>query len=115
MGGKLLRKLTLQYGEIPQLNLPREITLYKEALEEKYWDPSTAGARENHRENHRWKRGRVRCPCFFKIPVHYAEGLSGAVDLAGSCDVRSTRSHHKPRISVCIESYQSVFKSRTQK
>lgn len=34
MGGKHLRKLTLQYGEIPHLNLPWEITLYKEALED---------------------------------------------------------------------------------
>lgn len=106
VGGKHLRKLTLQYGEIPQLNFPGEITLYKEALEDKYWDPSKAGSGENHRQNHRCRSGRVRCPCSFKIPVHNAEGLSGGVETRGpAMSVRNTRSHNKPRISICINMY----------
>lgn len=87
MGGKHLRKLALHYGEIPQLNLPWEITVYKEALEDEYWVPSTAGSGENHRQNHRWRRGRVRCPCSFKIPVHSTEGLSGGVEKVRSYNV----------------------------
>lgn len=111
VGGKHLRKLTLQYGEIPQLNLPWKITLYKEALEDKYWDPSKAGSGENHRQNHRCRNGRVRCACSFKIPVHNAKGLSGGVETARSCDV--CEEHTITQQTKDFYLHQYVFKSRT--